>query len=111
MRYFGTFVYMSDAPPGSWDVVETSELAGVRLAWMRQRSGEEGRGHLLVVSPLDGESGNEERLGPYDRKQANMVFEAVQASLLVAAAQQRSRLRGIMDRRSRAKAILDRKKG
>lgn len=89
---------------GSWDLVQSCERAGVRISWMRRRHGD-GPSHIIRLQPLDpGELGEE--LGPYERADAALAYDAAQASLLVAARQQRARLRGIMERRSGAASIL-----
>lgn len=108
VRYLSTLCDMQshapESPPASWDVVQSSERAGVRVTWLRRRDGT-GANHLVAIQPLDGEEQGES-LGPFDRKQAALVYDATQGALLVAARQQRARLRQIMDRRTRAAEIL-----
>jgi hypothetical protein len=89
-----------DSPPTSWDVVQSSEHAGVRVTWLRRRGGEGDPGHVIRLAPLADDEATEE-LGPYERKQAAQVYDAIGAALLAAARQQRARLRGIMQRGSK----------
>ncbi len=87
------------------DLVQASEGAGVRLAWLRRRDAGDSPGHVIELQPQsEGES--PESRGPYDRATAQLVFSAMETALLVAARQQRARLRGIVDRRAEVSDIL-----
>jgi hypothetical protein len=76
------------------DIVDSFALAGVQLSWLRERAGE--IGHHVVLWPEDGSA--PVRHGPFTRKQARMVFEAMQATLLAAARQQHAQLLKIVGR-------------
>jgi hypothetical protein len=80
------------------DTVETIELAGVELEWVRERGVDEG--HYLMLRADDVEEPPLCR-GPFARAAAHTMFEAMRDALHLAARQQSARLRKLVDRSGR----------
>lgn len=75
----------------STDVVDTCEIAGVTVTWLRERSSD--GGHHVVMRPRDNVTTSNH--GPFDRSEARLAYESMRAALLCAAQQQTARLRRI----------------